>query len=126
MRILVADDHETVRKGVCAILSSRKDVEICGEASDGQEAVEKAIQLKPDLVILDVTMPVLDGFNAAKQIKAALPSVPILMLSMHEGQNIIREAQRAGVQGYVTKTAVANVLLKAVDTLLQGQAFFSN
>jgi DNA-binding NarL/FixJ family response regulator len=92
VRILIADDHEIVRKGVCSILESRKDIEICGEASNGQEAVQKALQLNPDLVILDVTMPVLDGFAAARQVKEVLPNVPILMLSMHDANDAVREA----------------------------------
>jgi DNA-binding NarL/FixJ family response regulator len=124
MRVLVVDDHETVRRGVCSILEARKDVEICGEASNGQEAVEKTSELNPDLIVLDVTMPVLDGLSAARQIRTILPEVPILILSMHEGKSIVREAQQAGVQGYVTKSEAANVLLKAVDAVLQGQTFF--
>jgi DNA-binding NarL/FixJ family response regulator len=124
LRILIADDHETVRKGICSILGSRQDVEICGEASNGQEAVQKAIQLNPDLIILDVTMPVLGGFDAARQIKERLPNVPILILSMHEGPSIVKEARLAGVQGYVTKSEAAHVLSKAVDMVLQGQTFF--
>jgi DNA-binding NarL/FixJ family response regulator len=114
MRVLVVDDHETVRRGVCSILETRKDVEICGEASNGQEAVEKTSELKPDLIVLDVTMPVLDGFS----------EVPILILSMHEGKSIVRAAQQAGVQGFVTKSEAGSVLLKAVDAVLQGRTFF--
>ena len=124
MRILIADDHEIVRKGVCSILESRKNIEICGEASNGQEAVQKAFQLNPDLVILDVTMPLLDGFAAARQIKKILPNVPILMLSMHDGNDAVREAQLAGVQGFVTKSEAANVLLRAMDALFDGHTFF--
>ena len=78
LRILVVDDHETVRRGVCSILESRKDVEICGEAANGQDAIEKASQLTPDLIILDVTMPELDGFAAARQIRTFKPEVPIM------------------------------------------------
>jgi len=125
LRILIADDHEIVRKGVCSILESRKNIEICGEASNGQEAVQNAFQLHPDLVILDVTMPVLDGFTAAKQIKEILPHVPILMLSMHDGNDVVREAQLAGVQGFVTKSEAANILLTAVDAIFEGHTFFS-
>jgi two-component system, NarL family, response regulator NreC len=124
LRILVVDDHETVRRGVCSILESRKDVEICGEAAKGQDAIEKASQLTPDLIILDVTMPELDGFAAARQIRTFQPEVPIIMLSMHDGQQIAREAQRVGAQGFVSKSAAGHVLLKAVDIVLQGQNFF--
>lgn len=118
------DDHETVRRGVCSLLESHKDVEICGEAANGQEAIEKASRLYPDLIILDVTMPALDGFAAARQIRTFLPDVPILMLSMHVGQHIELQAQQAGVQGFVSKSAAGQVLLKAVNAVLQGQTFF--
>lgn len=124
LRILIADDHETVRKGVCSILASRKDLEVCGEASNGKEAIEKASELKPDLVILDITMPVLDGFSAAKQIRKLLPDVPILFLSMHDAQQWIEEAKAIGVQGFVSKSDIAGVLLTAVDTVLQKQSYF--
>ena len=124
MRILIVDDHETVRKGVRTILESRKDVEVCGEASNGQEAVEKTFQLKPDLIILDVTMPVFGGFEAARRIKATLPKIPILMLSMHEGDFVIQESQLVGVQGYISKSQAATALLEAVDAVLRGDTFF--
>jgi DNA-binding NarL/FixJ family response regulator len=121
---LVVDDHETVRKGVCSILESRKSIEICAEASNGQDAIEKASQSSPDLIILDVTMPDLDGFAVARQIRTFLPEVPILMLSMHEGQRIVREAQQAGAQGFVSKSEAGHILLEAVDLILQGRTFF--
>src|SRR5580658_1104519 len=125
MRTIVADDHEVVRKGVCSILGSDARIEICGEASNGEEAVRKVRESNPDLVILDVTMPVMDGLSAAKQIKQILPKVPILMLSMDDGPEIIRASREAGVQGFVTKADVADVLLRAVDALVQGHTFFS-
>ncbi len=124
MRVLIADDHEVVRKGVCNIRESRGDVKVCGEATNGEEAVQKAIELNPDLVILDVTMPVLDGFSAAKKIKEVLPEIPVLMLSMHEGLELARSSRLAGAQGYVTKREASEVLLKAVEVLLAGGTFF--
>lgn len=124
MQILIADDHEAVRRGVCAILTSRTDVKVCGEAVNGQEAVEKAIALKPDLIILDITMPVLSGFEAAREIRKTLPQVPILILSMHESNQLIEEAKKIGVQGYITKTQVGNTLLLAVAAILRNQTFF--
>jgi DNA-binding NarL/FixJ family response regulator len=124
LRILIADDHEAVRKGVCTILSAREDVEICGEAENGKEAIEKAHALKPDLVILDITMPVLSGFEAAREIRKTLPQVPILILSMHESNQLIEEAKKIGVQGYVTKTQVGGKLLQAVDAVLRKETFF--
>jgi DNA-binding NarL/FixJ family response regulator len=126
LRILIADDHEVVRKGVCSLLESRADLKVCGEATNGQEAVELARQLDPDLVVLDVTMPVMDGFSAARKIKQLLPAIPILMLSMHAGLEMVRAAKAAGAQGFVTKTDVAGTLLKAVDVVLQGETFFTD
>jgi DNA-binding NarL/FixJ family response regulator len=124
LRILIADDHEAVRKGVCAILGARADVEVCGEAVDGKEAIEKAGALKPDIIILDITMPVLSGFEAAREIRKTMPHVAILILSMHESNQLIEEAKKIGVQGYITKTQVGSTLLQAVDALLQKQSFF--
>lgn len=125
MRVIVADDHEVVRKGVCTVLESHEKLGACHEACDGEEAVQKAMQLKPDLIILDITMPTMDGLSAAKQIRKILPEVPIIMLSVHEGPEIIRAAQQAGAQGFVTKNDVAAILLQAVDAVLEGQTFFS-
>jgi DNA-binding NarL/FixJ family response regulator len=124
LRILVADDHEAVRKGVCVILSSREDVEVCGEAENGKEAIEKAQSLRPDLIVLDITMPVLSGFEAAREIRKILPQVPILILSMHDSSQLIEEAKKIGVRGYVTKTQVGDTLLRAVDALLREETFF--
>jgi DNA-binding NarL/FixJ family response regulator len=124
LRVLIADDHEAVRKGVCAILSSRVDLEICGEAVNGQEAVDKAMELKPDVIILDVTMPVLSGFDAARLIREQLPNTPIIMLTMHENSQLIEEAKKLGVNGYVAKSEAGQVLLRAVDAVLNKQMFF--
>jgi DNA-binding NarL/FixJ family response regulator len=124
LRILVADDHESVRKGVCVILGTRGDIEVCGEACNGQEAIDKAQELKPDLVILDITMPVLSGIDAAEEIRRTLPHVPILFLSMHQGRQIIAEAKRIGVRGYVRKSDAVATLLNAVDALLRNERFF--
>lgn len=124
MRVLIADDHEVVRKGVCNILESRLNLETAIEAANGKEAVEKARELNPDLVILDVAMPVLDGFSAAERIKKALPGVPILMFSMHDGPEVIQASKLVQAQGFVTKSEDASVLLDAVEALLRGENFF--
>jgi DNA-binding NarL/FixJ family response regulator len=124
LRILVADDHEAVRKGVCVILSSRLDIEICGEAVNGGEAVEKAKALKPDLIILDITMPILSGFEAAREIRKKLPEVPILILTMHDSRQLAVEAKKLGVNGFVRKTEAAASLLQAVDSLLDNKTFY--
>jgi DNA-binding NarL/FixJ family response regulator len=124
LRILIVDDHEAIRKGVCAILSARLDIEVCGEAANGEEAIAKTKELQPDLIILDVTMPVLSGFDAAREIGKIAPQIPILMLSMHESKQLLEEAKRIGVKGYVTKTQASETLLRAVDTLLNDQIFY--
>ena len=124
MRILIVDDHEAVRAGVRVILSSREGLEVCGEAANGRDAVAKARQLMPDLVILDVTMPVLDGFSAAREIHKLLPTVAILLLSMHESPNMLNIARSSGAQGYVAKSEGAAVLLRAVDAVAHSKTFF--
>lgn len=124
MRVLLVDDHEIVRHGVCRILSSREDIEVCGEAADGKEAVQKAVQLKPDLIIMDITMPLLSGFDASVKIRKALPDVPILILSMHDSQTVRQACRRVGAQGYVSKAKAGEILLRAVDLLMHGETFF--
>ena len=124
-RILVADDHETVRKGICAILSSRLTLEEVGEASDGLEAIAKAKELEPDLIVLDITMPKLGGFEAAREIRKLYPRMPILFLSMHDGKHLIETAKAIPVQGYVMKNQVGRALVDAAEELLKGNTFFS-
>lgn len=124
MRVLIADDHEAVRRGVCAILESRVDLEVCGEAKDGAEAVDKARELQPDLIILDITMPVLGGLAAAREIREFLPKTPILIFSMHESREMMEEARKIGAQGYVTKQEAGRSLLDAIDALALSLTFF--
>jgi DNA-binding NarL/FixJ family response regulator len=124
VRILIADDHEVVRKGVRSLLESQDDQNIT-EASNGREAVDIASEMSPDLVVLDVTMPILDGLSAAKQIKKALPRVPIVILSIHNGPEMMRATQRAGADAFVTKSDLGSVLLKAVEAVMQGKTYFS-
>jgi len=121
---LVADDHEAVRTGVCTILQSRGDVEICGQAVNGREAVQKAGELNPDLVLLDITMPVLDGLGAAREIRELFPSIIVLFLSMHEGEHMANLARSSGASGYVSKSASSDVLLKAVDIVIAHGTYF--
>lgn len=125
LKILIADDHEIVRKGVCAILTTYLQPEHCEEAANGQEAITKAIALKPDLILLDINMPIMGGFTAAKELKQLLPHVPILFLTMHGGDSFVSEARRAGVQGFVTKDHAGEVLIDAVKALLNNETYFS-
>jgi DNA-binding NarL/FixJ family response regulator len=125
LRILIVDDHEALRAGVRSVLESR-GLEVCGEAADGQEALAKALQLRPDLVILDITMPVLDGFSAAREIHKRLPGVGILLLSMHESASMVNVAKSSGARGYVAKSEGIARILKAVDAISHNQTFFPN
>jgi len=126
MRILIADDHETIRKGVCTILIAHFDLrsEDCVEASDGHEAIQKAVALKPDVIILDINMPVLGGFGAALEIQRLLPGTLILFFTMHTGEQFVLEARKAGVQGFVAKDRAADVLVDAVNALLRNETYF--
>lgn len=123
LRVLVADDHEMVRIGLCAFLKSQ-DIEVCGQAKNGEEAIEKSSQLSPDLIILDISMPVLGGIEAAQQIRVLLPDVPILFLSTHNSSQFIAIARSVGAQGFVTKDEMAATLLEAVGALRNGKTFF--
>ncbi|MCU1241571.1 MAG: DNA-binding response regulator [Candidatus Acidoferrum typicum] len=125
LRVLIVDDHEALRAGVRSVLESR-GIEVCGEAADGQEALAKALQLRPDLVILDITMPVLDGFSAAREIHKRLPGVGILLLSMHESASMVNVAKSSGALGYVAKSEGIARILKAVDAIAQHKTFFPN
>jgi len=125
IRILTADDHDVVRRGVRSILLSRPDIEVSGEAADGCQAVTQALQLKPDLIILDLTMPVMGGIAAAAELHKLLPDTPVLFYSMHEGDYLISEAKRLGVRGLVSKGRITETLLAAVDAIvLRNGTFF--
>lgn len=124
VRILVADDHEVVRHGVRSLLESQPGWEVCGEAVTGREAVEQATRLAPDVVILDVGMPGLNGLDAARQIIKAVPHTEILILTMHDSAQLIHEVLAAGVRGYVLKSDAGRDLVAAVDALCRHKPFF--
>lgn len=124
LRVLIVDDHESVRMGVRAILQSREGIAVCGEAANGREALEKVAELKPDLVILDITMPIMDGFSAARAISKEMPGVSVLLLSMHESPGLVHIAKSSGALGYVAKSEGAATLLRAIDAVVRKQAFF--
>ncbi len=126
MRILVADDHEVVRRGLQALLEAQPGWEVSGEAVDGREAVEKAKQLKPDVVIMDISMPVLNGLEATRQILKVSPQARVLILTMHESDQIVREVLDAGARGYVLKSDAGRDLVGAVEALRRYNSFFTS
>lgn len=126
MRILVADDHEVVRRGLQALLEAHPGWEVSGEAADGREAVEKAKQLKPDVVIMDISMPVLNGLEATRQILKLNPTARVLILTMHESDQIVREVLDAGARGYVLKSDAGRDLVGAVEALRRYNSFFTS
>jgi two-component system response regulator NreC len=116
-RVLIVDDHELVRRGLKDILRGT-DFEVCGEAENGQEGLTQTMSLKPDLVLLDMSMPVLTGLQAAAKIRRVLPETKILIVTMHESPQMEIEAKAAGADAYITKTAAAKSLLDAMRELL--------
>jgi len=125
-RVLVVDDHDVVRRGVRALLEGQPGVEIYSEAATGTEAVEHVKRGKPDLVILDLTMPEMNGLEAARVIREASPQTDVLVLSMHFSEEIAREVLRVGARGYVLKSDANTELLAAVQRLRQGKSFFTS
>src|SRR4051794_4449380 len=124
-RILVADDHEVVRRGLCALLRSQPEWEVCGEAADGREAVAQVASLKPDVVILDIGMPNLNGLEATRQIVKADPQVKILILTLHDSEQVVREVIQAGARGFLLKTDAARELVNAVEALRRNGNYFT-
>src|SRR2546421_9555727 len=124
VRILIADDHEVVRRGVRSVLESRKEWDICGEAVDGRDAVDKARKLKPDVVVLDISMPHLNGFEAARLIRKEAPQSKILILSQHNVSEMIQTALDVGARAYVSKSEVSRDLLPAVEAIIHNRSPF--
>ncbi|PYV34856.1 MAG: DNA-binding response regulator [Acidobacteria bacterium] len=124
-KVLLVDDHEVVRKGVRALLEGHPGYEVVGEAVDGREAIEKAAQLRPDVVILDVGMPDMNGLEATRQIIKENPQTRVLILTIHDAQYLASEALRAGARGYVLKSDAGAELLEALESLRQNKPFFT-
>ena len=123
IRILVVDDHAIMRDGVRALLSIQEDIEIVGEAADGREALAQALELRPDVVLMDIAMPGLDGLEATRRIARKLPSAKVLVLTQHDNREYVLTAIKAGASGYVPKRALGSELVDAVHAVHRGDSF---
>ena len=126
VRILVADDHDIVRKGLRAVLASRPGWQVCGEAANGREAVAAAIRHRPDIAIIDINMPELNGLEATREILKQVPEIRVLVLSAHDSESLVRQMLASGARGYVHKSDVSEDLIAAVETLCQGRVYFTS
>jgi DNA-binding NarL/FixJ family response regulator len=118
MRVVLADDHEVVRRGIRAIVNGHPPWTVCGEAENGQEAIDLVLELKPDLVVLDLSMPVMNGLQATARIRQLAPSTKILVLSMHDSAQVEQGALAAGADAFLTKGASTDTFIRTVTTLL--------
>jgi two-component system response regulator NreC len=125
IHILLADDHSVIRTGLRLVLERQQDFEVIGEASDGREAVALTEQHRPEVVVMDVTMPNLNGIEAARQISGAMPQIGIVMLSMHSDEAYVLRALKAGARGYLLKESAESDLIAAIRAVNAGKAFFS-
>ena len=125
IRVLLADDHKMIRAGLRLVLEQQADIAVAGEADDGREAVSLADELKPDVIVMDVAMPNLNGIEASLQIKQSRPEAAIVMLSMHSDEGYILRALRAGAAGYILKDSAEADLVSAVRAVAEGKSFFS-
>jgi DNA-binding NarL/FixJ family response regulator len=126
VRILIADDHELIRRGLVSALSERPDWTIVAEAADGRQACELAARLTPDIAVLDLTMPELNGLDVTRQIRASTPKTRILIVTAHESEQLIRDVLDAGAMGYVLKSDAGRVLVQAIEALLDERPFFTS
>ena len=125
IRILLADDHTILRAGLKMMLNAQPDMEIVGEAQDGRQSMQEAQRLQPDIILMDITMPDMNGIEATKQIKKLLPEIKILILTMHEHDEYIFQALRAGASGYMLKEAADTELISAIHIIQSGQFYLS-
>jgi len=126
LKLLLADDHEVVRKGLRSILETLRDCEVVGEAADGRQAVALTKELNPDIVILDISMPAMNGLEATRQILKIRPQTKILILTVHESDPLIRDVLDAGARGYILKTDAGRDLISAVESLRRNKTFFTS
>ena len=125
IRVLLADDHTVVRQGLRALLAAEEDIEIVGEAENGRQALQLVKKMLPDVVVMDIAMPVLNGVEATRQITRYVPSVKVLVLSTYSNDEYVEQLTEAGAAGYLVKQTAANDLLKAIREAFKGNAFFS-
>jgi DNA-binding NarL/FixJ family response regulator len=125
VRVLLADDHDVVRRGLRQLLEQQPGLEVCGEATTGREAVELTARLTPNVVILDLTMPEMNGFEATRRIRKAHPGTEVLIFTMHESEHLIREVLAAGARGYILKSDAAGLIVAAIETLAKHKPFFN-
>jgi DNA-binding NarL/FixJ family response regulator len=125
MRILIADDHEVVRSGLRRILLSQPNWEVVAEAADGKDAISKATETKPDIAILDYSLPRINGMEATRQIRARLPKTEVLIFTMHDSEALIQELLKAGARGYLLKTDATRYLIAAIESLALHRPFFT-
>jgi DNA-binding NarL/FixJ family response regulator len=126
VRIIIADDHEVVRHGLKQLLESQPGWEVCGEARDGRAAVELAGRLMPDVAVLDISMPELNGLEATRKIRAVSPGTEVLVFTMHEAEDLVREVFAAGARGYLLKSDAARSIVAAVEAVVAHQPFFTS
>ena len=124
VRVLVADDHEVMRLGIRNLLEVQPGWSVCAEATNGQEAVEKTLQFRPDVIIMDITMPVMNGLEAASKITKTEPQIPVILFSLHLSDDLYRHFKTDGIRGAVAKGDAARDLVRAVETVLGGGTFF--
>jgi two-component system, NarL family, response regulator NreC len=125
IRILLADDHKLMRSGLRVLLEQQSDMAVVGEASDGREAVALAGSLKPDVVVMDIGMPNLNGIEAAHQMTQSFPEIAVVMLSMHSDESYVLRALKAGAKGYLLKDSAESDLIRAVKAVAESKSFFS-
>jgi DNA-binding NarL/FixJ family response regulator len=126
VRILLADDHAVVRRGLRALLEARQDFEVCAEASNGREAVELVLQHKPDVVVLDIALPIVSGIEATRQIRKDAPGTEVMIFTLVDRESEIRDVLHAGARGYVLKSEADEQIVRAVEALARHHAFFSD